>query len=99
MSLHQNSLAAYDDVKKTLPRRQAEVLAVLEQYPQGLTGEEIATLLQRHPYVVRPRLTELAAEDVKLIIDTCQTKLNSHGKRETVWRRWYPIRAQQEFWQ
>lgn len=98
MPLHVNSLASYDAVKPALGRRHAEVLAVLEAAPLGLTGEEIAQRIGRHPYVVRPRLTELAADDKQLVIDTGTKRLNSHGKHETVWKRWTPALVQPELW-
>ena len=86
MTLHVNSLASYDVIKQRLATREAEVLAVLETAPTGLTGGELAERLGRHPYVVRPRITGLV--DKGLVIDTGQSRLNRTGKRETVWRRW-----------
>ena len=86
MNLSRQSLASYDEVKRSLAAREAEVLDVLHEAPLGLTGFEIAQSLNRHPYTVRPRLTGL--KDHRLIIDTGQVRRNPHGKNETVWRYW-----------
>lgn len=86
MTLHVNTLASYDAVKRTLSTREREVLAVLEAVPFGLTGGELAEQLGRHPYVVRPRVTGLVKKG--LVIDAGQTRMNRAGHRETVWRRW-----------
>ena len=93
--MHICSLSAYDQVKKTLGIREAQVLGVLETAPIGLTGGEIAERLGRHPYVVRPRITGLVEKG--LAIDTGQNRINQAGKRETVWRRWTLIGLQAEF--
>ncbi len=86
MTLHINTLASYDAVKRTLSTREHEVLAALEAAPFGLTGGELAGVIGRHPYVIRPRVTGLVKKG--LVIDAGQSRVNRAGRRETVWRRW-----------
>ena len=83
--LQETTLAAYHDLKVAgLAPRASEVLQVLKDVsPAGLTGYQIAVKLCRHPYVVRPRLTDMANKG--LVIQTGQKRLNPNGKQEIVW--------------
>jgi predicted ArsR family transcriptional regulator len=53
-------LKSWNATLRSLGARQREVVEVLCHYSIGLGASQIADHLSRHPYVVRPRLTELA---------------------------------------
>ena len=65
-----------------LLRRQA--LNCLKANPQGLTADEIAELIGRNWWSVRPRMTEL--KDRGHLIKTGIKRRNVSGTPATVWR-------------
>ena len=65
-----------------LLRRQA--LNCLKANPQGLTADEIAELIGRNWWSVRPRMTEL--KDRGHLIRTGIKRRNDTGGLATVWR-------------
>ena len=70
---HQTRAEAYQSVLPMAETREEEVLEVFRGHVHGLTGEECAAILGRHPYVVRPRITSLKAKG----------KLKAVGKRKS----------------
>lgn len=83
--IQQTSLAAYDEICKELGPRQSEVLRVLADHPEGLCGWQVAELIGRHPYVVRPRLTDLLNHEPPLVIESDRTRVNPGGRAENIW--------------
>ena len=61
-----------------------EVLAWLEEHPEGATADEIAYVLKYSILTVRPRVSELNKMD--LIVDSGLRRLNTSGRRAIVWR-------------
>ena len=77
--------AARRDSLRSVDRstRALEVLDALRGHPGGLTADELATVMGREPYVVRPRLTEL--KSAGLVITVGRRASARTGKRIAVW--------------
>lgn len=73
--------AALSIAPKAGNRRQ-QVLEVFEQYPDGLTSSQVARIMNLEPLQIRPRMTDLV--DLKLIVQTTDTKTNHRGKAEFI---------------
>jgi len=62
-----------------------EVLAYLEDHPEGATADEIAYELKYSILTVRPRVSEL--RKMGLITDTEKRRPNTSGRNAIVWKR------------
>ncbi len=54
--------------------------------PAGRTADEVATGVDRSPFAVRPRLSELARMEPPMIRHTGERRKNSSGIFAAVWR-------------
>lgn len=81
---------SYDEIQPELGHREAEVYDLLLKHTHGLTAWEIAGILKREVYTVRPRLTNLKE---KGLIQATGTRWQDRTNRsEAIWQA--PIDAQ-----
>ena len=62
-----------------------KVKVILLTLMEELTADEIAEILGESVYNIRPRLSELAAENV--VEDTKKRRVNKNGKKQIVWKK------------
>ena len=82
----ETSCSAAEDVKATAASLRAKCLSILQmqEYQNGLTADEVATLLNGQSVLsIRPRFSELVNKGK--IKDTGDRRLNASGKRAIVW--------------
>ncbi len=68
MGVGETSRRAYDEIRRTLGRRQLEVLDVIERHPAGITNNEIAHELRWPINCVTPRVFELRSAGLVAMI-------------------------------
>lgn len=73
--------AAAKAMKPKAPTLRAQCLAALKIRP--MTADEVAAVIGRSPFSIRPRLTELSEKN--LIVDTGVRRENESGKMAIVW--------------
>lgn len=59
------------------------VLQILNDNPQGMTGEQVANKSEEWLYSIKPRITELCRYE--LVEDTGERIRNSRNRNEVVW--------------
>lgn len=74
---------SFEKIKNSLADRQWEVFILVANHSNGLSAWQVATLLKRPVYVVRPRLTEL--RDMGLLQVTDVTYYPGTQRRESIW--------------
>lgn len=76
------SLAAAKAIEPEHTRLKRLSLAAIQVSPR--TADEVASLLERTPFSIRPRVAELAKAG--LIVDSGYRRRNESGKSAIVWR-------------
>jgi hypothetical protein len=79
----QTSMDAAQAIKPKAGTLRAQVLELIQRHPEGLTDEEISTLLSMNPSTARPRRLELA---VAGLIESHGTALTASGRSANLWR-------------
>ena len=82
MSTKQQIDSYYETLKKLAPK-QAEVIAILIEHPEGLGAWEIAEKMQSYVHAVRPRITELVG--LGLLTQKGERQCPESGRNEAVW--------------
>src|ERR1039458_8309528 len=77
----QTSMDAAHSIKAGTLRM--KVLALIQEYPFGITDEMIARLLEMNPSTARPRRIELAQQG---LIEVCGTAPTASKRRANLWR-------------
>ena len=77
----QTSIDAAQQVSEKAPTLRAQVFKLLQAQP--LTADQVAAVLGRSILSIRPRLSELAANN--LIQDSGLRRPNASGKKAIVW--------------
>lgn len=78
---------SWDQVQASLGRSQKEVLCVIKAHPEGIGPWKCSQELKAHPYIVRPRFTELAEKG--LISEVGKNYDTPTGKPEAIYRAVY----------
>ena len=78
------SLEAYEEVKKSLGRRQARVLIMLDHSPKAMTNSEMARLFDWPINTITPRVFEL--RQLGLVKEHEKRKCNVTGRTVIAWR-------------
>lgn len=60
----------------------ARVLMLLERFPEGLTADECAGMMQESVLAVRPRMSELIQQG--MVVDSKRRRLNQSGRTAKV---------------
>lgn len=80
---------SFDKIRHTLGDRQWEVFILVAHHSNGLSAWQVANLLKRPVYVVRPRLTELRT--LGLLHVTGLTFHPETQRRESIWSYRPPV--------
>jgi len=78
------SLQAYDEVKRTLGRRQRIVLEKLDYNPTAMTNSELAYALGKTINTITPRIFELRKKG--LVMEHEKRKCTITGRTAIAWR-------------
>lgn len=78
------SKRAADDMKPKAAVLREKCLAVLRDFPDGLTADGVAHALKADVLSIRPRISELANRN--LIEDTGRRGRNRSGKPAVIWK-------------
>ena len=66
--MNQNSIDAWKEVvEPTLPERQRDVFEVIKKHPGGITGYEVAMILERFPNQISGRFGELVGKGLIIL--------------------------------
>ena len=79
-ALVDTSIDAAEQIDASTLRR--EVLRVLYRWPEGLTADEVATVMRRDPLAIRPRVTEL--KRLGCVRDSGVRRKNRSGRNAAV---------------
>jgi len=94
--IQETSLESYEDIRKKLSGRAAEILARIEESAWGLPAFEIAHLVNRPKPWVMPDITHL--KKLGLVLKSSERLRDPDtGKRGIIWKRAYPD-TQRRFW-
>jgi len=78
------SSSAYASIRSAMAQLERVVMAVLDEYPNGLTVDEVCALAEYPRYSLQPRFTAL--KDRRVIRDTGLRRPNVSGRNAIVWR-------------
>ena len=80
---------SFDKVRSKLGDRQWEVFVLVAHHAKGLSAWQVANLLKRPIYVVRPRLTELRGMGLLHVVGV--TYHPETQRRESIWAYRPPV--------
>jgi len=78
------SSSAYASIRSAMAQLERVVMAALDEYPNGLTVDEVCALAEYPRYSLQPRFTAL--KDRRVIRDTGLRRPNVSGRNAIVWR-------------
>ncbi len=85
MGVSDTSRRAYEEFRKGLGSRQLKVLEMIEQYPAGITNNELAHELHWPINCVTPRVFELRSAGLVALVDQRPDRWTK--KKSCVWGR------------
>lgn len=83
-----HSPASRDGARKVNPKRKTlcdeYYDLILQAGPKGMSGEDIAAIVEREPYLIRPRLTDLKNAG-RIVEKADERRPGYYGVNNTVW--------------
>lgn len=83
-----HSEASKDGARKVNPKRltlcDQYYTLILDSQHRGMSGENIAAIVERDPYLIRPRLTDLKNQG-KIVVKVDERRPGYYGVDNTVW--------------